>query len=115
MTKREFERRQTIEDVLCIADEEKESMRAALLAQISEVALPEGDSDDEGDGTDAQRDSSDDGSDDDTVENVVLPKRCVSIMMKLSSKSFPPILAWNIHECQRAHLHHTHGQSGEKS
>ena len=66
---------QTIEDVLCVPDEEKETMRAALLAQISEVALPEGDSDDEGDGAEG-RESSDDGSDSDTVENVVLPSRC---------------------------------------
>jgi hypothetical protein len=70
--------RQTIEDVLCIPDEEKETMRAALLAQISEVALPEGDSDDE-EGAGEGRESSDDGSDSDTVENVVLPSRCHSL------------------------------------
>ena len=41
---------QTVEDVLCVADEEQEALRAALLAQISEMQLPEGDSDDEGEG-----------------------------------------------------------------
>lgn len=54
-------------------------MRAALLAQISEVALPEGDSDDE-EGAGEGRESSDDGSDSDTVENVVLPSRCHSLL-----------------------------------
>ena len=65
---------QTIEDLMCVPQEERDAKRAAILAQISEIQLDEGDSDDEGDRGEAAE-SSDDGSDDDTVENIVLPKR----------------------------------------
>lgn len=41
---------QTVEDVLCLAEEEQEAMRRSLLAQISEMQIPECDSDDEGEG-----------------------------------------------------------------
>ena len=43
------------------------------IAQISQMQIPEGDSDDEGEGEPPE--SSDDGSDEDTVESIVLPKR----------------------------------------